>query len=237
MSSKNISQINSKYFDFNKLTKSNLHTSSEYRGWHGLSVIKFDIPKGKDLSNYLVDSNYKDFKKKEKIFVVTKGKLKLKSDENQVYLNEYDAVNFISEKQKYEIQSIENTTFFMISAKEINNFTGTPIFFNFKKDTETRDLWGGQCISKIYEGKAITLVLFDLKPGFKFEDKGHTNEQITWLTQGEMNFYANGEHKTLTPNNGVDIGPNHVHGGISNGAIGFDAFFPKRQEEKYKKNH
>ena len=51
-----------------------------------------------------------------------------------------------------------------------------------------------------------------------------------------MEFYANGEKKTITPDIGVDIGPNHVHGGVSSGAMGFDAFFPKRQETKYKKN-
>ena len=42
--------------------------------------------------------------------------------------------------------------------------------------------------------------------------------------------------KTITVDVGVDIGPNHIHGGISSGAIGFDAFFPKRKEQKYKKN-
>ena len=52
------------------------------------------------------------------------------------------------------------------------------------------------------------VVLFDLKNGFKFEDKGHANEQITWLIDGKMDFYSNGENKTLTPENGgVDDGP------------------------------
>ena len=31
----------------------------------------------------------------------------------------------------------------------------------------------------------------------------------------------------------IDIGPKHPHGGVSNGAIGFDAFYPKREEQKY----
>ena len=96
-------------------------------------------------------------------------------------------------------------------------------------------MWGGQIISRPYEGTGLTLVLFDLKPGFKFEDKGHANEQITWLTEGKMDFYSNGKKKTITVDVGVDIGPNHIHGGVSSGAIGFDAFFPKRSEEEYKK--
>ena len=33
---------------------------------------------------------------------------------------------------------------------------------------------------------------------------------------------------------GISIGPNHIHGGVSKGAVGFDAFYPKRIEDKYK---
>ena len=40
--------------------------------------------------------------------------------------------------------------------------------------------------------------------------------------------------KLLKVDEGTSIGKNHFHGGISNGAIGFDAFFPKRDETKYK---
>ena len=40
-------------------------------------------------------------------------------------------------------------------------------------------------------------------------------------------------NQELTDLTGVDIGPNHEHGGVSNGAIGFDAFFPKRESGKY----
>ena len=232
---KDTSQIKSKYFDFNELSKSRGHIACEYKGWNGLSVTKFDIPKGKRLSNSFINSHYHDLYDKEKIFVITKGSLKLRTEGYQIPLGKYDAVDFVSGSQEYQMNSSEDSTAFMISAKDLETFTGKPVFFNFKKDIEARDLWGGQCISKPYEGLGLTLVLFDLKPGFKFEDKGHTNEQITWLTMGLIDFHINGKHRTITPGIGVDIGPNHVHGGISSGAIGFDAFFPKRQEVKYKK--
>ncbi|MDB9774013.1 hypothetical protein OAB21_00085 [Candidatus Pelagibacter sp.] len=98
-----------------------------------------------------------------------------------------------------------------------------------------RTFGGGQCISRVYAGENLNLVMFDLKPGFKFNDKGHANEQITWVIKGEMNFYSNKVEKKLNQFNAVDIGENHEHGGISNGAIGFDAFYPKRKEEKYNK--
>ena len=78
--------------------------------------------------------------------------------------------------------------------------------------------------------------MFDLKKGFKFHDDGHKNEQITWLLSGEMEFYADNKKKLLKVGDGVSIGKNHSHGGISNGAIGFDAFFPKRDEDRYKKS-
>ena len=57
--------------------------------------------------------------------------------------------------------------------------------------------------------------------------RGHANEQITWLINGSMNFYCNRINQELTDLTGVDIGPNHRHGGVSNGAVGFDAFFQK----------
>ena len=78
--------------------------------------------------------------------------------------------------------------------------------------------------------------MFDLKSGFKFEDKGHPNEQITWLTKGKMSFYAKDQKDILFENSGISVGSNQIHGGMSEGAIGFDAFFPKRKEEKYRRN-
>ena len=49
-----------------------------------------------------------------------------------------------------------------------------------------------------------------------------------------MDFYVKNLKKKLCSGLGVDIAGYDVHGGISNGAIGFDAFYPKREEEKYK---
>ena len=224
----------SNYFNFNELSNSKDCNFFEYRGWNGLSIIKLDIFKGKTLSDSFINSRYIDLVEKEKIFVLTKGKMEIKSEKHKVLLTEYDAVNFFSKSQKYQMHCLEDTTIFMISAKDLKNSVGEPVFFNFKKDIEAKNLWGGQIISRPYEGRGLTLVLFDLKNGFKFNDKGHDNEQITWLISGKMDFYADGNYKTLKKDVGVDIGPNHEHGGVSGGAIGFDAFFPKRQEVKYK---
>ena len=75
-----------------------------------------------------------------------------------------------------------------------------------------------------------------MKKGFEFRDEGHANEQITWLIDGKMSFYADKEKKILNTSEGIDIGENHVHGGISDGALGFDVFYPKRDEKRYRKN-
>jgi len=235
--SKSSTKNKSKYFDFKKLSRSIENIIAyEYIGWNGLNVTKFYLPAKTNISNSLIDQHYPDLIKKEKIFVTTQGNLKLESDKLNTLFKEFDAVDFASARQNYTFNSLEDTTIFMIGAKDSKFNDSKNNFFNFKKDIKAKDLWGGQIISRPYEGMDLTLVLFDLKPGFKFEDKGHSNEQITWLTKGLMEFYANGEKKTITPDIGVDIGPNHVHGGVSSGAMGFDAFFPKRQETKYKKN-
>ena len=49
-----------------------------------------------------------------------------------------------------------------------------------------------------------------------------------------MDFYSDNKEQLLNTDIGVSIGPNHSHGGVSKGAMGFDAFFPKRVEKKYK---
>ena len=231
----NTNKIESNFFNFEKKILTNEIKTSHYLGWNSLMIAKFEITKNKMLDDRIIDSTYPDLKDKQKIFIVTKGVLELKIDNKKNVLAEYDAFDLATNNEKFEIAAKENSIFFIISAKNLDSQTGTNAYFNFKKDLEKKDLWGGQCISRLYESRELTIVLFDLKNGFEFEDKGHANEQITWLIDGKMNFYSNGISKTLTPENGgIDIGPHHVHGGVSEGAIGFDAFFPKRQEAKYK---
>ena len=230
-------KIDSKYFNFKDLSKSidNI-TFFDYVGWSGLHVTKFLIPEGSKLTNLQLEALFPDLKDKEKIFVITKGNIEFKSDKINTQLNEFDAIDLVSEKKNFYFNSLIDSSIFMICSRDSKTCEGDSVCFNFKKDLEARNLWGGQIISRPYEGKELTVVLFDLKPWFKFEDKGHYNEQITWIIEGEMAFYSNSEKKKLTSDIAVSIGPNHVHGGVSGGALGFDAFFPKRIEEKYKKD-
>ena len=78
------------------------------------------------------------------------------------------------------------------------------------------------------------MVLLDQKLELLKKDFSNDYGYDKWIATA-LDFYANDNRQTLTSDNGLDIGPNHKHGGVSAGAIGFDAFFPKRSEMKYKK--
>lgn len=228
--------IDSNYFNFTSLFHSiGKSKFCNHIGWSGLNVAKFLLKKNEIIDQQMIDKKFIDLKNKEKIFFTTMGEIKFVSSEKNVDLKKFDAINLLNIKN-YSFTSLKETCFFMISSSNSkmvqNNFCS---FFNFKKDLDAKNLWGGQIISTPYEGEELTLVLFELKAGFKFEDKGHSNEQITWLTDGEMDFYSNNIKKKLKTDMGISIGPNHIHGGLSNGAIGFDAFYPKRTEKLYKR--
>ena len=121
---------------------------------------------------------------------------------------------------------------YLISSAKLPIKKSKAKLFNFTRDVTAKNLWGGKCISRPYLGKDLNLVLFYLKPGFKFDDVGHLNEQITWLIKGKMNFYSKNIKGNLNKYNGVDVGPKHKHGGISRGAIVFDAFFSQKKRKK-----
>jgi len=225
--------IISNYFEFKNRQLNNLFFS-EFKGWNGLLIQSLELPKNLTLNNQSFFSEEFDISNKEKIIVVTNGEIEISLGEKKYLLKKFDALNTYGNFTKYNIKSLNLSQIFIISAENLKPQTKEPIFFNFIKDITPKDIWGGQCLSRIFFGDALNLVLFDLKPGFKFDDKGHYNEQITWVIDGEMDFYINNLKKKLYPSLGVDIGSHEIHGGISNGAIGFDAFYPKRQEQKYK---
>ena len=226
--------MKSEYFSFRELLNPLYDLKvSNYSGWSGLEVFKFYVPKGKSLTNSIINEYKPDLIDKEKIFFTSDGHIKIESKEFNFKLDKFDAIDFKNE-QNYIFNSSSDTSIFMISSEKSKKIDEKSIAFNFIKDVEKKDLWGGQIISRPYEGMALTLVLFELKEGFKFDDKGHKNQQVTWLVDGEMDFYSDNKEQLLNTDIGVSIGPNHSHGGVSKGAMGFDAFFPKRVEKKYK---
>jgi len=230
--------MNSKSTYFNlarKFNSKNKNKIINFKGWSGLHITKFLMSKKSTFDNYEIDKKFPKLKGKEKIFIFTDKEIEFRFSNKVKKLSKFDSIDIIT-KKNFSFYSKEKNFFYMISSEKSKKFNNNIIYFNFLKDLKSRNLWGGQIISRPYEGKNLTLVLFDLKPGFKFEDKGHSNEQITWLIKGNMDFYSNSKKKKLCKDLGVSIGSKHLHGGTSKGAIGFDAFYPKRIEKKYRKN-
>tara|TARA_B100000579_G_scaffold363889_1_gene322613 strand:+ start:101 stop:826 length:726 start_codon:yes stop_codon:yes gene_type:complete len=225
--------LNSKFFQFIPKKINDKIDLSTYEGWNKSLIIKIFLKRGSIIDSIFIRENFPKIIDKEKMFINTHGLSIFKSKTKTINLKKFDALNISSDNINYEIKSIEDSILYIVSSENFKKRTSESEYFNFKKDIKAIDIWGGQCISRPYSGANLNVVLFDLKPGFKFNDKGHTNEQITWLIDGSMDFYCNHIKEELTDLKGVDIGPNHEHGGISNGAIGFDAFFPKREEGKY----
>ena len=231
---KNVNKNNSIFFDFKNHFLNKGVDYSFYRGWSSLIVIKCNMQKASILKMEKIIKLFPEIDNKEKFLVVTNGKLQDNTKIKKKYLLPYDVINSFSSFKKLEIISKKKSEFFLISAKTKSKTNKKMNFFNIKKDIKPKNLWGGKGISRPYEGKDIHLVLFNLKKGFKFNDNGHVNEQITWLKKGEMKFYSGKKNKKLKTNQGIDVGYFHKHGGLSKGAIGFDVFFPKRKESKYK---
>ncbi len=226
----------SKFFEFEKKIIQNNFLLSEFKGWNGLLVMKITMSKDSYITDKTIISKHFNISDKEKVLVTVKGNLEILSNGKNYSLKEFDALNLYNENISYEIYSKSYSEFFLITAENLVPKNLKPKFFNFIKDLDPKDIWGGQCISRVFFGENLNIVMFDLKPGFKFHDEGHVNEQITWVIKGDMDFYVSKIKKKLSPNIGVDIGKSDSHGGLSNGAIGFDAFYPKRDEKKYQKN-
>ncbi len=224
----------SRFFKFKKEKKSNTPLISEYSGWNGSKVIKIKFRSGQIIDNNFIVKKFSTIANKEKILVITSGHLEIEINNKKYQLKKFDSLSLFSDKISYKIKCVKSADLYLISSKKLSIKKIRPKLFNFKRDVTAKNLWGGKCISRPYLGKDLNLVLFNLKPGFKFDDKGHLNEQITWLIKGKMNFYSKNIKGYLNKFNGVDVGPYHQHGGISRGAVGFDAFFPKRKEKNYK---
>ena len=179
----------SKYFEFIKEPSDHEFLLSEFKGWNGLIVMELNLPKNLNIKSDSIKSKYFDIKEKEKIFVLTKGKAKIYLEDNSYTLKEFDALNLYSRNSNYEIKSEEDSKIFIVSAENLKPFIKNPVFFNFKKDIIPQYL--GVSASRGFFGESLNLVLFDLKKGFNFHDNGHENEQITWVTNGNMDFYVN----------------------------------------------
>jgi len=204
----------------------------KYTSWSGLSFTKFSFNQIEYPKEYYLDSFLKLKKKIELTIIVTKGDIKFF---NSIKLKTFDCLNFFSENLSVKFKINKKVEFFIIYCTNRKPARNQFIKFNFLKEIKPVDLWGGKCKSRVFNTNNTTIVLFHLKERFAFHDKGHRNSQITWLIDGSIEFYNNNKKKKMTPSIGIDVGKNTPHGGFSLGAVGFDAFYPKRREKKYRK--
>lgn len=229
-----INKQKSEFFKFNfKKNEKSLKVST-YKGWNNSIVTKIILNANEHIDRDFIKRKFPKILNKEKIFIISSGSVNFNSEKQKFKLKKFDALSIFLDDLNYSFKCKKKTQLFLISSEKLKKKKKKSFYFNFKKDIKAIDIWGGKCISRPYSGVNLNVVLFDLKKGFIFNDNGHRNEQITWLISGSMNFYSGNLKNKLTKTKGIDIGPFHQHGGVSNGAIGFDAFFPKRSEKKYK---
>lgn len=225
----------STFFKFQNFISNKNYEVSFHKGWHEISIFRIKFLKTISENNFLSQCVLKNMEKKEKIFIISKGEVKIKK--NRILkkkLNKFDCFHTNKSLKKFEFNCKKGSQLFIILGKKNSYHNFKNKFFNFEKNLKKINLWGGKCISRVFHGNKISVVLFKLKKDFKFHDKGHKNEQITWLIKGKMKFYIGKKRSSLLANKtSVDIGPFDYHGGMSYGAIGFDAFSPKRAEKRY----
>ena len=225
---------NSKFFQFNNNKIKKTMSLTKHKGWNKSIIAKFCFNSKGSIDRDFIKKKFPQIYNKEKIFIVTSGAIRFNSNKLNLRLKKLDALSIFLDNFNYSFTCKKNSQLYIVGSEKIKKQRQKSRYFNFKRDIKPIDIWGGKCLSRPYCGQDLNVVLFDLKKGFKFNDEGHSNEQITWLISGSMIFYSGKLKNKLTPEKGIDIGYFHKHGGISKGAIGFDAFFPKRFEKKYR---
>ena len=227
-------KIKSEYFIFRDFKKSNNFKIFFHKGWNNLFIFRVDFLKKTKEKNFFVKNKIFNNNRYEKALILTKGNAILNNRNYKKNLKKFDCLHIMKSLESFNFEFKKGTQLFIIIRKKNSSISKKINYFNFEKNLKKINIWGGKIISRIFNGYDMTIVLFKLKKGFKFHDKGHRNEQITWLIKGKMKFYYNNNHKSLEANKtSVDIGPHDSHGGVSMGAIGFDVFSPKRSEKRY----
>ena len=227
-------KLKSSYFNFRNIKKSKSYKISYYKGWHNLLIFRVEFLKTIKEKNFFSKNEINNSSSIEKILILSSGNAIVKEKNFKKKLKKFDCIHTYKSLKNFELECKKGSQLFVIFGGKKMKTINKNNFFNFEKDLKKIDLWGGKCISRVFSGYGMTVVLFKLKRGFKFHDKGHKNEQITWLIKGKMKFYVKNKSLSLEANKtSVDIGSYDFHGGISLGAIGFDVFSPKRSESRY----
>jgi len=78
----------------------------------------------------------------------------------------------------------------------------------------------------------VMLTFFRFEPGSIVPEHAHENEQITWVTEGEMEFTLGAQTRRLGPGDGVCIpaGVRHSARILDRATRAVDAWGPPREE-------
>jgi hypothetical protein len=181
-----------------KKTIKKTFTIYSYSGWNKSLIICLKFNSTHSIDNLFIKKYFPQIFNKEKIFIITSGRSKFNSNKKTLDLKKLNAISIFLDNFNYNFECKRNAQLFIVSSQNFKIRKRKFIYFNFEKDIKAIDIWGGQCISRSYMGVDLNLVLFELKSEFRFSDKGHMNEQITWLISGSMNFYCNNFKSRLT---------------------------------------
>ena len=80
----------------------------------------------------------------------------------------------------------------------------------------------------------LMLTFFDFEPHTVVPEHSHSNEQITIVVQGAMEFDLDGEIRLLEPGDGVCIPPGVPHSAriLDRPTLAYDAWNPPREDYK-----
>lgn len=107
--------------------------------------------------------------------------------------------------------------------------------FSFNQLKANTDIWHKE-VNRLVHTPNGTIMQFVVDDGWHFSDPGHPAEQVTLVTNGEIEWHMDGQVYHLKAGDGVYVPPHMPHGGklLSGKASGIDIFMPQRTEKPYK---
>ena len=135
-------KINSKFFKFTNFQIENNIKISSYYGWNKSLILKITFKKFDRIDNLFIKKNFINILDKEKIFIITSGKSKFKSNKKNISLKKFDAISIFSDNFDYSFECQKDTQLFIASSEKFKKKKHKCVFFNFKKNIKVIDIWG-----------------------------------------------------------------------------------------------
>lgn len=126
-------KINSKFFKFtNSQIENNIKISSYY-GWNKCLISKIIFKNSDKIDNFFIKKNFSNILNKEKIFIITSGKSKFKSNKKNLNLKKFDAISIFSDNFDYSFECKKDTQLFIVSSENLKRKNINVFFLISKK--------------------------------------------------------------------------------------------------------